>query len=84
MLDLPFIFKFTEYNMVMVKIPANSGFILILVNRTEVNNPAKVPIQKAIKVLTMGFIPMDINLANKKAPKGKVPSTERSAIFSIL
>lgn len=68
----------------MVNIPDNRGLIFNFVNSVEVNSPAKVPSKKAIKVLNIGFIPKEINLANTKAPKGKVPSTDKSEIFSSL
>ena len=68
----------------MVKIPASSGLILSRINSVAVKRPANVPKQKARRVLTMGLSPIVTNFANKNAPKGKVPSTDKSAISNTL
>ena len=82
--DLPFNLKFSEYNMVAVRIPDNKALILSLMFNVYVNSPAKVPRIKVKSVLIIGEKPVVMNLANINAPIGNVPSTDISAKSSIL
>jgi len=68
----------------MVSIPESRGLILSLTKSKAVTRPAPAPKANAKRVDIKGFVPPMTNRANTKAPRGKVPSTDRSAISSTL
>ena len=85
MLDLPPITrKLMEHRPIMVKIPANNAGICNLVCNKPVTTPATIPAQKAPKTATHGLNPAAIIDIATAAPKGKLPSTVKSAISNTL
>ena len=79
---LPMMRKFTEYKAIIVKMPAKSAGIFIFVCKRPVTTPASMPATKAASRAVSGPKPATIILAAVAAPKGKLPSTVRSAISS--
>ena len=66
----------------MVRIPASSAGIFSFVQRKPVTTPEIMPATQAMKMAGMGCQPAVKREAATAAPKGKEPSTVRSAISS--
>lgn len=73
-----------EYNPTITNIPESKLVILNLTCNIPVIPPAIAPATKAAKELKTGLYPFTRKAAATAAPKGKVPSTERSGKSNIL
>ena len=76
--------RLMEYSMFRVSIPESRGVILSLIKSMAVRSPASKPPIKATIIARTGLTPILLSTANINAPKGKEPSTERSAISNTL
>ena len=83
-LALPIIRRFTEYRAIMVRIPARRAGIFNLVHRIPVIIPPSIPAKAAASMAGIGLQPATRQAAAVAAPRGKLPSTVKSAISSTL
>ena len=74
--------RFTEYRAIIVRMPAKRAGIFSLVVRSPVMTPASIPAIAAKKIAVNGSLPLTSIEAATAAPRGKLPSTVRSAISS--
>ena len=74
--------RFTEYSAIIVKMPESSAGILNFVVKIPVTTPESIPAKHATRIAGIGDQPATSSEAATAAPRGKLPSTVRSATSS--